>query len=438
MERSLYKKLVQWKKKKYRRPLILRGARQVGKTWLLTSFGNNEFANTHTINFEKQPSACSLFDGDLTPDFLLKNLELYLEQSINPQHDLIFFDEIQDCPRALTSLKYFAEELPVQAVCCAGSHIGLSMAEASFPVGSIDTLTLYPMTFREYLYAKQESLIEVLDAPPPIAQAFHNRLWDELKTYYFVGGMPEAVQSLINHGAVSHNAFESVREIQSRLILGYQADFAKHSGKINAAHINRVFNNIPEQISHTIDDSSVSRYRFKEAVPGLSKFSQLAGPIDWLIQAGLILPVYIVNFPAIPLRSRKKINTFKLFLFDIGILGAMAGLSVQNIMAQDFGTYKGFMAENYAAQELITSGFSELYSWKGKTSEIEFILDLAGKIIPVEVKSGTRISRAKSLSVYREKYKPEEEVIVSALPEKTSGKRKYLPLYKTASIPEVF
>ena len=433
MERNLYQKLVEWKHKPSRKPLLLKGARQVGKTWLLTDFGNKEFSQTHTLNFERDPDACTLFEGSLSPNTILRNLELYLNRSVNISSDLILFDEIQDCPKALTSLKYFAEEQPELAICCAGSHIGLAVGSSSFPVGKVELLTLYPMTFREFLEAQHKKLIEMIDAPPPIPEVFHSRLWEELKTYYVTGGMPEVVQSYLNHQPASHETFLGIREVQNRLIQGYSADFAKHSGKTNAAHVNRVFDNVPEQITKTVD-SSVSRYRFKDVIPGYSKFSQLGGPIDWLIQSGLILPVYIVDSPAIPLRSRRKNSTFKLFLFDIGLLGCLADIPIRSVLSQDFGSYKGFLAENYVAQELQSSGAPELYSWKGKTSEIEFLVVINENIIPIEVKSGSRFHRAKSLAVYREKYNPVYTVVVTAGPERISGNHHHLPLYKVSTV----
>jgi len=433
VERDLFQKLVEWKHKGNRKPLLLRGARQVGKTWLLTEFGKKEFSRTHTLNFERDPDACSLFDGSLSPTVILRNLELFLNHSIDNLSDLILFDEIQDCPRALTSLKYFAEEQPELAVCCAGSHIGIALGSSSFPVGKIELLTLYPLTFREFVKAQHPELIEMINAPPPIPKAFHNRLWEELKLYYVTGGMPEVVQSYLNRKPAFHETFLDIREVQNRLIQGYRADFAKHSGETNATHINRVFDSVPDQITKTVD-SSVNRYRFKDVIPGYSKFAQLEGPIDWLIQSGLTMPVYVVDSPAIPLSSRRKKSIFKLFLFDIGLLGCMANIPIRSLLSQDFGSYKGFLAENYVAQELQSSRVPQLYSWKGRTSEIEFLVVREKNVIPVEVKSGSRVHRAKSLSVYREKYKPEATVGVSAAPERISGNHHNLPLYRVSAV----
>jgi uncharacterized protein len=281
---------------------------------------------------------------------------------------VLFFDEVQECPRAITSLKYYAEELPELSVCCAGSHLGMSLSNSSFPVGKVDEFTLHPMSFGEFLLSFDEKLYSLLiDEQPPLARVFHERLWEALKLYYFVGGMPEAVQVFIDTKDKNHEYFTLVRDIQRQLINGYQADFAKHAGKVNAVHINRVFENIPEQMTKVVD-GSVNRYRFKEVIPGYSKFSQFEGPIDWLNQAGLCLQVYIVESPAIPLRGRRKSNLFKLFLHDIGLLGCMADIPLQSILLQDYGTYKGYLAENYIARELTSAGITELYSWRGRTS----------------------------------------------------------------------
>jgi hypothetical protein len=433
MKRGLYDQLLQWRNKRNRKPLIVKGARQVGKTWLLEHFGRQEFTGLHTINFEKDPDACSLFEGPLSPAVLLDRISLFLNETIDLQSDLLLFDEIQECPRAITSLKYFFEQVPELALCCAGSHIGLAFGESSFPVGKVDMLHLYPLSFREFISNVQPELETVLDSPPPIADAFHNRLWEQVKIYFFTGGMPEVVKAFIESGTLDSETVEEIRNIQQRLLDGYRADFAKHAGKINAAHINRVFESVPEQLSKAVD-SSVDRYRFKDVIPGYSKFSQLEGPIDWLFQSGLVVPVSIIESPGVPLRSRKKSNMFKLFLFDIGLMGCMAGIPASSIITQQYGTYKGFLAENYTAQELLSSGWGNLYSWRGKTSEIEFLLQKDDHIVPVEVKSGKRVSRAKSLRFYCEKYKPLKAVIVSAAMEKYGEVHLHIPLYKVGEL----
>lgn len=433
MERALYHQLLLWKNKRNRKPLILKGARQVGKTWLLEHFGRQEFAGLHIINFEKDPDVCSLFEGPLSPAVLLDRISIFLNKTVDPYSDLLVFDEIQECPRAVTSLKYFFEELPELALCCAGSHIGLAFGESSFPVGKVDILHLYPLSFREFLSNIQPKLETLLDTHPPIPVAFHNRLWEQVKTYFFTGGMPEVVKTFLEKGTLDNATVDEIRNIQQKLLEGYRADFAKHAGKINAAHINRVFESVPEQLSKAVD-SSVKRYRFKDIIPGYSKFSQLEGPIDWLIQSGLVVPVSIVESPGVPLRSRKKSSMFKLFFFDIGLMGCMAGISASSIISQQYGSYKGFVAENYTAQELLSSGWSDLYAWRGKTSEIEFLLHKDEQIVPVEVKSGKRVSRAKSLRVYCDKYQPQEAVIVSASREKHEEGHHHMPLYKVGEL----
>lgn len=438
MERLLYIDLLKWKKSETRKPLILKGVRQVGKTWLLNEFGKREFINFHYINFEKEKRFHSLFAESLEPGEIIRLLEILLKKKINPHTDFLIFDEIQQCPAALTSLKYFNEEMPELTLGCAGSHIGIISGLSSYPVGQVDSLTLHPLNYQEYISAKRPDLlpfyIKAADFEK-IPEAMHRVLWKELKNYYLVGGMPEALYLFLERGGEELEAYEAVRKIHNRLIEGFQSDFAKHSGSWNAAHISRVWESIPEQITRVMD-YSVSRYRFKGVIPNKSKFSQFAGPIDWLVKTGLALPVYIIEQPVIPLRSRRKANRLKLYLFDIGLLGTMADIPFESILNQDYGSYKGYMAENYTAQELAAAGFRELHSWQGRTSEIEFLLTCEDRIVPVEVKSGTR-TRARSLEVYREKYNPELCIKISARSINRRGNELEIPLYCAGKIKRV-
>ena len=437
MQRESYHDLLQWKARPGRKPLIVRGARQVGKTWLLKEFGQREFRRMHYLNFEQRGP--ELFEGHLAPGELVQALEVVLDVDIDVAQDLLVFDEVQERPRALTSLKYFGEQMPELAICCAGSHIGLLLSDASFPVGQVEFLALYPLSFAEFLWAHNARASEYLENRPvgtALPEPVHQLLWTELKLYYATGGLPEAVQAFLDAGGEGRTALGAARRVQQRLVMGYQSDFAKHAGTENAAHINRVFENIPEQIARTLD-GSVGKYRFKGVIPGRSKFAQFEGPIDWLVRSGLALKTYIVEKPAIPLRSRRKANTFKLYFFDTGLLGCMLDLSFDAIVNQDYGSYKGFVAENFVAQELVASGASELYSWRGRLSEIEFLQVVDGEIAPVEVKSGVQ-TRSRSLSVYTEKYNPSRRVKLSAR-NRLQGKDGMfnIPLYLAAKVDEV-
>ena len=438
MKRSLYHNLTKWKNSKERKPLILKGARQVGKTWLLTNFGNSEFSAVHYINFEKEKRFHSLFKESLDPDAIISTLEIMLVVKIDIYRDFLIFDEIQECPEALTSLKYFNEEIPTLAIGCAGSHMGMMLSLSSFPVGKVDFLTLYPFNFEEYLNAKRSDLIQFLNKSSKlerIPEAIHELLLEELKNYYMVGGMPEAVEIFIKKGGKGLETCEAVRSIHYKLIEGIQSDFAKHSGKWNAAHIARVWEDIPQQISR-VNDKSVSRFQFKGVIPNKSKFSQFERPIDWLIKTGLAIPVYLIEQPAIPLKSRSRKNMVKLYLFDIGLMNTMAGIPYESILKQDYGSYKGYMAENYVAQELISEGVKELFFWQGKTSKIEFLLGVKDNIIPVEVKSGSR-TRARSLEVYQKKYTPPVSIVISAKNVAKTGKQIYIPLYNSGKVSQI-
>jgi uncharacterized protein len=415
MERLLYQKLVQWKHSKYRKPLLLQGARQVGKTYLLKEFGANEFKHIHYINFEKRRDMDFLFKESLEVEKIVENISIILDRDIDITNDLLIFDEIQECPEAITSLKYFNEDMKQLALCCAGSHIGVSLNFKSFPVGQVDFLHLFPMNFEEFLGAvnkRKTVLLKEFSYKTTIPEAIHRKLWEDLLVYYITGGMPEAVKRYIDFQETPYEAFNNVRAVQQGILQGYRGDFAKHAGKVNAAHINRIFDNIPIQLSKNIN-GSVQRFRFKGVIPDKSKYVQLEGPIDWLLKSGLIIKVSVVNTPTLPLKSFSKENIFKLYLFDTGLLGCMQNLPFDSILNQDYGRDKGYYAENFVAQEFTAAGTRELFSWAGKNSEIEFLRILDNAVVPVEVKSGSR-TKAKSLSVFEKKYSPPLQIKISA------------------------
>lgn len=433
MKRLLINQLQEWHQKQGRKPLILMGVRQVGKTYLLEQFGKNHFEHCHYINFEKQPSAHALFEGDIEPKKLLNDLRFFFKRSIDLKTDLIIFDEIQACPRALTSLKYFCEDLPELALCSAGSLLGLHLNDASFPVGKVDMLHLHPMTFNEFLLGigdKQAfDYLESMTNETAITKTIHQHLWQRLKEYFITGGLPEVIA---HYAAQQDNLYEAtkvVRQKQNELIKAYYADIAKHSGKINAMHIDRTWRAIPQQLLNA-QDTSTSRFKFKNVIPNANRYTQLANVIDWLKNAELIIKVPLLETIRQPLQAFTKENMFKLFMFDVGILGAMSGLDPKTLLDYDYGTYQGFFAENYVAQQCISSNLTDPFSWQTDHTEIEFILQHEGEAIPVEVKSG-KITRTKSLTKYIDKYNPKKSVIFSADHEKFSAKGPvlHLPLY---------
>ena len=420
-----------WKKNPNRKPLIIRGARQIGKTYILNEFGKNHFLRYHYFNFEKEGSLASLFDFDLNPKRILNELNFRLNFTIDITQDLLIFDEIQACPRALSSLKYFNEDLPQLALCSAGSLLGIHLNNSSFPVGKVDMLSMYPLSFLEFLEANgDERYIDLITQHinEPLPETLHNYLWNQLKIYFITGGLPEVVKIFLDKKDNPYQAFQEVREKQEQLIIAYHADMAKHSGKVNAMHLDRLWNSIPSQLAQSIDGSA-KKFKFKDVLPGVSRYDRLATSIDWLEAAGLIIKIPICHSGQLPFLAYTKENAFKLLCFDVGILGALSGLAPQVILNYDYGSYKGYFAENFVAQELLISR-RKLFCWEEGESEIEFLLEEAGKVIPIEVKSGFS-TRAKSLQSFKERYHPIFEVILSAKNYCVDERRKiyYFPLY---------
>lgn len=431
MERLIFKDLLNWKVKRGRKPLILDGARQVGKTFIISEFGK-QFHDFHVFNFEKRPELSLIFDRDLDAKRIILELALFQNRPINLDSDLIFFDEIQECPKALTSLKYFCEDLPQTAVCSAGSLLGVHLGSHSFPVGKVDMLKLWPMNFEEFLMSIGENM--AVDAMRSVEDngfpaVLHDRLFGLLKHYFIVGGLPEAVQIYADQKDDYVTAFNKVRAKQEELCKAYVADMAKHSGKVNAMHLERLFRAIPEQLSKEQDDE-VSRFRFRGVIPNVKEYSRLAGVIDWLHKAGLILKVSIANKALVPFSAYCKENLFKLYMFDVGILGTVSKLSPQAILGYDDGSYKGYFAENFVVQELNVRGFGPLYSWREGTAQLEFLLEENAKVIPVEVKAGNTI-KAKSLKEFAKKYHPPRQIKISGKPMQVSndGQVYNYPLY---------
>jgi len=433
MKRLLYDKLSQWKNSPKRLPLILRGARQVGKTYLLKAFGETEFEEMHYLDFERdREQLAQVFESSLSPQRLLNDLSFVVRTRIDPGKALLVFDEIQNCPRALTSLKYFAEELPNLAICAAGSLLGTSLSTESFPVGKVTFLDLYPMNFEEFLLNTADELeyqaLQTVFEPNVASKIVHQKLWEHLKRYYVTGGMPSVVLTYLRSADTGIETFNEVRDVQRQLLDTYMRDFNKHAGKVNAAHIGMVFEDIPRQISSVLD-GSIQRYRFKDVVPGKRRFADLQGPIHWLVKAGLTHIVYPCSKPELPLKAFTKSNMFSLRLLDVGLLGCILDLSPSTILLEDYGQTKGFFAENFVACEWLASGERDLYSWSHGESEIEFLRIIENHVIPVEVKSGLR-TRVQSLRQYIQKYSPPFAVKITANPFNTGDSRILnIPLY---------
>lgn len=404
------------------------GSRQVGKTYLLKEFGTNEYENIHFFDFQEKPALAEIFKHDLNPKRILEELSIQSKKDIDPGRDLIVFDEVQECEQALSSLKYFYDKMPEVDICAAGSLLGIKLGASSFPVGSVTILDLYPMNFHEFLIASgDDTALSLFEKKSRLFSA-HEVMWEYLKQYFFTGGMPEAVAEWFSTDTINER-IDKVRSIQNNIISGYEKDFAKHSGKINSLHITSVLENVPRQLAGVMD-GSVKRFKFKDVIPGKRTYPDLAGPISWLINTGIIYPVYNIECePRIPLKSFARDNRFKLFLFDIGLLGAMLELTYKDLADQKYGITKGYFAENFVVCEFISSGIKNLYSWSLNMAEIEFLIydDVYG-IIPVEVKSGKRL-QAKSLKSYTDRYSPQKSIKLAGVAGNYDMDNMMLPIY---------
>ncbi|MTI11834.1 ATP-binding protein [Sansalvadorimonas verongulae] len=436
MKRLLLQKLLAWKEQSTRKPVLLDGARQTGKSFLLEKLFGGHFNQVIRLDFLEQPGLANLFADSLSPEDILTNIELELNISINRHQSLIIFDEIGECQPAINSLKFFAEQCPEMYICASGSNIGLL---GSFPVGKVEMLELYPFTFEEFIWASNQAPLTKAFDQMNMGKVAHEKLFSRLIDYYFVGGMPEAVKAWFEtEGDLGiTERIQRIQEIHSALLAGYERDFGKYSDKVPAQHIQAVFENVPVQLSKNIDDS-VQRFKFKDVIEKKNRYKELAGPINWLEKCRLISKCHPVDcHPTSPLKPLAKDNIFKLFLFDVGLLGHMLGISYKEHREQKYH-YKGYVAENFVQNELINRFSSPTYSWEYARSEIEFLYKTdTGDIIPVEVKSGKR-TRAKSLKTYVQRYSPTATLkLIGSAGSLDDPTAKVLPLYYVSRIREV-
>lgn len=425
MKRLLIEQLKRWQKSVNRKPLILRGARQVGKTWILKEFGQLCFKDVCYINFEQKGMLGTIFEGELSPQRIIEQLSVYKGHKIQPQHTLIIFDEVQEMPRALTSLKYFAEECPEYAICCAGSLLGVALHQGtSFPVGKVDFMDLYPMSFQEFLMAHDEDmLVDFLLQGKRDIQPFTEKLTDYLKKYFIVGGMPAAVLKWID----TRDFFE-VEDVQKALIVAYQNDFSKHAPRTMIEKIRYVWDSIPSQLAK----------ENKKFVFGLVRDGARAREYEdallWLSDAGEIIRTYNVNKPDVPLKAYAELKAFKIFLLDVGLLRCMSGLSPKVFLEETriFEEFKGALTEQYVCQEL--QHFKRLqthYYWtSASTAEVDFLISDGMEVFPLECKAGFTMN-AKSLKSYQSRYAPKLSIRTSLLPYEYRPENQLLniPLY---------
>lgn len=424
MKRKITESLLSWKKDPQRKPLLLMGARQVGKTFILKQFGQQEYVNTVYLNFENNPRICKLFEASLDPTVILKSLSIEMDTDIEAGKTLLIFDEVQECPNALNSLKYFCETAPEHHIIAAGSLLGVKLAHVKgFPVGKVQFLTLYPFSFLEFLESSKEMrlkhFIEKLEKVEPLPPNLHEKLLDRFKEYLFVGGMPEAVLEYITH----HN-LNKVREIQKAILNAYSLDFAKHAPKEQIMKINQVWSSIPNQLARE------NKKFIYSAIREGGRAKEFEEALQWLEEAGLIYRVRLITTPKIPLSAYADINAFKIYLVDVGLLGAMADLSPKTILYENelFQEFKGAITENYVTQGIGHGQFS-LYYWtsEGK-AEVDFVIEQEGFVYPLEVKSGNS-SKKKSLKVYGETYRPRMLLRTSPMNLKKDGEILNCPLY---------
>lgn len=428
VQRIAMEQLKKWKAKKRRKPLIIRGARQVGKTWLMKEFGTIAYEHVVYVNFDNNERMKSLFGGSLEVARLITGLELYAGHKIDPDNTLLIFDEVQEVPKALTSLKYFNEDAPQYHIVCAGSLLGVALHQGtSFPVGKVEFLDLYPLSFFEFMMAMgKEQYVELLQKSDfDMATTFKQDYIDLLKHYYYVGGMPEVVQSF----ADNHD-FNEVREIQQRILAAYEQDFSKHTPNEAVPRIRMLWNSIPAQLAK----------ENKKFIYGLIKEGARAKEYElamlWLTDCGLVHKVHRVTAPSLPLKAYEDLKAFKLFLVDVGLLSCMVGLRQDVLLDGNelFKEFKGALTEQYVLQQLKTIKGLSIYYWTAErgTAEVDFVIDNGRDVIPVEVKAEVNL-QAKSLKVYQEKFHPKLSIRTSMADYKKEDWLLNLPLWAIVS-----
>lgn len=401
MYRAAMEQLLMWKQKKNKKPLIIRGARQVGKTWLMKEFGRTAYKETVYISFDNNNRMQTLFEGDLNIERIVTGLELYAGHKIDAESTLLIFDEVQEVPKALTSLKYFNENAPQYQIVCAGSLLGVALHHGtSFPVGKVEFLDLYPLSFFEFMKAMgKEQFVELLQkGDSEMATTFKQEYINLLKHYYYVGGMPEVVLSFSEN-----KDFNEVREIQRRILSAYEQDFSKHAPNEVVPRIRMLWNSVPAQLTK----------ENKKFIYGLIKEGARAKEYElallWLTDCGLVHKVHRVSAPSLPLKAYEDLKAFKLFFVDVGLLSCMVGLRQGTLLDGNelFKEFKGALTEQYVLQQLKTLKDVQTYYWTAERgiAEVDFVIDNGSDIIPIEVKAEVNL-QAKSLKTYREKYSP--------------------------------
>lgn len=423
MKRFIMKKLIDWKNSKDRKPLILKGARQVGKTYILKEFGENNYDNVAYFNFDHDDGLENLFLNTKDPKRIIEQLSLVIGKKISPESTLIIFDEIQECPNALNSLKYFCEEAPSYHVVCAGSLLGIRLSKTSFPVGKVDFLNLYPMTFSEFLIADGSSnLVTVMEETKEIKEipeVFEKQLIEKLKVYYIVGGMPEVVYSWVNDKDI-----EKVNQIQKNILDSYEHDFSKHVDASDANKISLIWNGIPSQLARE------NKKFVYQVIKDGARAREYEGALNWLNDANLISKCYLVNKCAFPLKAYNDLSAYKIYMNDVGLLRRMSGLDSSIILEGNklLEEFKGAFTENYVANVLkyLLDDTPNYYTFD--RNEIDFVIQRKNKIIPIEVKSD-KSTNHNSLTKYNANNDNEMSFRFSLNNLSKNGKIVNIPLY---------
>lgn len=426
MYRKIMKYLEEWKKSLHRKPLILQGARQVGKTYSVLEFGRNHYENVAYFNFESNPKLADTFAESISPDYLIPILSHIAGQTIIKEKTLIIFDEVQMCERALTSLKYFCEEAPEYHIIVAGSLLGVAVnrEKFSFPVGKVDMKTLYPMDLEEFMLALGEDMLvgkikKCFADNTPMPSVLHDSAIGIYRQYLVVGGMPECVMQYVN--TKDHIL---VRHTQSNILASYLNDMSKYNNLNEIKKTRLVYDNITVQLS-----KKNTRFQYKLVKKG-GRASEFENVIEWLVLSGIVSQIYKVEQINKPLENYRDIDSFKIYVSDLGLLCAKKELIPNDVlyMVEELNDFKGGMVENYVNSQLIINGYTTYYWESARGAEVDFIIQREGKIIPVEVKSADN-TRAKSLNIYMEAYKPEYAIKLSTKNFGFEDNKKTVPLY---------
>ena len=430
MKRKIYKELLNWKNSPDRKPLLLQGARQTGKTWLMEEFGRNEYKQVISLNFEKQPDLNIYFKKDISPENIIKSLEHRFTVDIKAEETLIIMDEIQESERALNSLKYFCEDAPQYHIITAGSFMGVA-AHGSFPVGKVDRITLYPLSFNEFLegIGKERYAQTLKNQDIELIRSTSVDYEKLLKTYYFVGGMPKAVAAF-----AAREDFREVRTIQNEILAGYQDDFSKHIFPLNIPKVEMIWNSIPRHLS-----KEKKKFVYKELNDSARAYLY-EDAMNWLFNTRLVYKISRTEENNLPLASYANDNVFKLYMLDCGLFCAKANLDITALYERNdeiLSIFNGAITEQYIMQELVTAGYKPYYWGRERgEAEVDFIIQWRNEIVPVEVKSGFR-KKSKSLDVYRQMYNPKRAVRTTLRNNGVMDGLFSVPLYMIANIGEI-